>query len=147
FTPIRELIVDLAVLDAHPWAYFWVAFFTLATYVNAGWLREQVCIYMCPYARFQSAMFDEDTLVVSYDAARGEPRGSRKRGAEAGELGDCIDCTLCVQVCPTGIDIRGGLQYQCIGCAQCIDACDQVMEKMGYAAGLIRYTTERALAG
>jgi cytochrome c oxidase accessory protein FixG len=111
-------------------------------------MREQVCIYMCPYARFQSAMFDKDTLIVSYDAARGEPRGARKRTAEApGELGDCIDCQLCVQVCPTGIDIRNGLQYQCIGCAHCIDACNQVMDKMGYAPGLIRYTTEHELSG
>lgn len=149
FTPIRELAVDLLVFDAHPWAMFWVAFFTAATYVNAGWMREQVCIYMCPYARFQSAMFDQDTLIVSYDAARGEPRGPRKRSAkqEDLELGDCIDCTLCVQVCPTGIDIRDGLQYQCIGCAHCIDACNQVMDKMGYEPGLIRYTTETELAG
>lgn len=147
FTPIRDLTVDLATLNAHPWAAFWVVFFTAATYVNAGWMREQVCIYMCPYARFQSAMFDRDTLIVSYDAARGEPRGARKRGAEPDALGDCIDCTLCVQVCPTGIDIRNGLQYECIGCAHCIDACNQVMDKMGYAPGLIRYTTESELAG
>jgi cytochrome c oxidase accessory protein FixG len=148
FTPIRELFVDLATLQAGGWAAFWVAFFTAATYVNAGWMREQVCIYMCPYARFQSAMFDADTLIVSYDAARGEPRGPRSRRAAAdGGLGDCIDCTFCVQVCPTGIDIREGLQYQCIGCAQCIDACNQVMDKMGYARGLIRYTTAHALAG
>ena len=113
-------------------------FFTAATYINAGWMREQVCIYMCPYARFQSAMFDKDTLIVSYDAARGEPRGSRKRSAhqaDTGNLGDCIDCQLCVQVCPVGIDIRDGLQYQCIGCAHCMDACDQVMEKMNYPTG------------
>jgi cytochrome c oxidase accessory protein FixG len=154
FTPIRELAVALPMLEASGWAMFWVAFFTAATYVNAGWMREQVCIYMCPYARFQSAMFDEDTLIVSYDPARGEPRGGRKRApAEplretlTPELGDCIDCTLCVQVCPTGIDIRDGLQYQCIGCAHCIDACNQVMAKMGYAPGLIRYTTARELAG
>ena len=150
FTPIRELVTDLATLQASGWALFWVLFFTAATYVNAGWMREQVCIYMCPSARFQSAMFDQDTLMVSYDAARGEPRGARKRGPahkHSSELGDCIDCTLCVQVCPTGIDIRNGLQYQCIGCAHCIDACDQVMAKMDYAPGLISYTTERALAG
>jgi cytochrome c oxidase accessory protein FixG len=147
FTPIQALAVDLASLQASGWAAFWVAFFTIATYVNAGWMREQVCIYMCPYARFQSVMFDEDTLIVSYDAARGEPRGARKRGAPPVGLGDCIDCTLCVQVCPTGIDIRDGLQYQCIGCAHCIDACNEVMGKMNYAPGLIRYTTERELAG
>jgi cytochrome c oxidase accessory protein FixG len=148
FTPVRELVVDIATLEAAGWAAFWTVFFTTATYVNAGWMREQVCIHMCPYARFQSAMFDKDTLIVSYDAARGEPRGARKRKADApGELGDCIDCQLCVQVCPTGIDIRDGLQYECIGCAHCIDACNQVMDKMGYAPGLIRYTTEHELSG
>lgn len=147
FTPIRELLPDLIAFQAGGWAVFWSGFFTAATYVNAGWMREQVCIYMCPYARFQSAMFDKDTLVVSYDAARGEPRGSRKRGAEDAALGDCIDCQLCVQVCPVGIDIRNGLQYECIGCAHCIDACDQVMDKMSYPRGLVRYTTEHELTG
>jgi cytochrome c oxidase accessory protein FixG len=147
FTPIRELVPDLVTLDAGGWAVFWSCFFTAATYINAGWMREQVCIYMCPYARFQSAMFDKDTLIVSYDAARGEPRGSRKRGTEESALGDCIDCQLCVQVCPVGIDIRNGLQYQCIGCAHCIDACDQVMDKMAYPRGLVRYTTEHELSG
>jgi cytochrome c oxidase accessory protein FixG len=147
FTPIRELTVDLVQLDVNGWAAAWITFFTLATYINAGWMREQVCIYMCPYARFQSAMFDKDTLIVSYDAARGEPRGARKRGTKPEALGDCIDCQLCVQVCPTGIDIRNGLQYECIGCAHCIDACDDVMKRVGYAPGLIRYTTEHALAG
>jgi cytochrome c oxidase accessory protein FixG len=147
FTPIRELIGDVVHFELSAWPTFWIAFFTAATYVNAGWLREQVCIYMCPYARFQSAMFDEDTLIVSYDAARGEPRGSRKRGVSAQSLGDCVDCQLCVQVCPTGIDIRDGLQYECIGCAHCVDACDDVMTKVGYAPGLIRYTTSRELAG
>jgi cytochrome c oxidase accessory protein FixG len=127
------------------WAYLWVMFFTLATYINAGWLREQVCMYMCPYARFQAVMFDPDTLIVSYDAARGEPRGSRRRNSDprAAGLGDCIDCELCVQVCPTGIDIRNGLQYECITCALCIDACDSVMDRMNYPRGLIRYTTEK----
>ncbi|MEM9623588.1 MAG: cytochrome c oxidase accessory protein CcoG, partial [Pseudomonadota bacterium] len=148
FTPIRDIVTNLATADLAalgPWTLFWIVFFTAATYINAGWMREQVCIYMCPYARFQSAMIDKDTLIVSYDPQRGEPRGSRKRGAPAGDLGDCINCQLCVQVCPTGIDIRDGLQYQCIGCAHCVDACDQVMEKMGYAPGLVRYTTERQL--
>ncbi|MBS0599708.1 MAG: 4Fe-4S dicluster domain-containing protein, partial [Proteobacteria bacterium] len=118
-----------------------------ATWGNAGFMREQVCLYMCPYARFQSAMFDKDTLVISYDAERGEPRGSRKRGTDpkAAGLGSCVDCTMCVQVCPTGIDIRNGLQYQCIGCAACIDACDDIMDKMNYPRGLIRYTTEHSL--
>jgi cytochrome c oxidase accessory protein FixG len=149
FAPIRQLIPDLVTFNTSAWAVFWVAFFTLATYGNAGWLREQVCIYMCPYARFQAVMFDQDTLIVSYDEQRGEPRGSRRRGVDPQEvgLGDCIDCDLCVQVCPTGIDIRDGLQYECIGCAACIDACDSVMDKMGYDPGLIRYTTEHALEG
>ncbi|HUP06360.1 MAG TPA: 4Fe-4S dicluster domain-containing protein, partial [Caldimonas sp.] len=126
----------------------WIAFYGLATYGNAGWMREQVCKYMCPYARFQSAMFDKDTLVISYDARRGEPRGSRPRGTDARTLGkgDCVDCTLCVQVCPTGIDIRKGLQYECIGCAACIDACDQVMDKMRSPRGLIRYDTQNGMA-
>jgi cytochrome c oxidase accessory protein FixG len=121
----------------------------LRTYGNAGYMREQVCKYMCPYARFQSAMFDRDTLVISYDAKRGEPRGSRRRGVDAASVGkgDCIDCTLCVQVCPTGIDIRKGLQYECIGCAACIDACDSVMDKMQSPRGLIRYATQNGIEG
>ncbi|PYC22713.1 cytochrome c oxidase accessory protein CcoG [Pseudomonas alcaligenes] len=149
FSPIRELIPDLLSGAADGWAYFWVGFFTLATYGNAGWLREQVCIYMCPYARFQSVMFDKDTLIVSYDPRRGENRGPRKKTADykAEGLGDCIDCTMCVQVCPTGIDIRDGLQIECIGCAACIDACDGIMDKMGYPRGLISYTTEHNLSG
>jgi cytochrome c oxidase accessory protein FixG len=129
------------------WEVFWVLFYGSATYGNAGFLREQVCKYMCPYARFQSAMFDKDTLIVSYDAARGEPRGGRSRKADIKQLqlGHCVDCSLCVQVCPTGIDIREGLQYECIGCAGCVDVCDGVMDKMGYPRGLIRFTTENAL--
>ncbi len=149
FSPIRDLIPDLLTGEASGWAYFWVAFFTIATYGNAGWLREQVCIYMCPYARFQSVMFDPDTLIVSYDPRRGEKRGPRKKTIDykAQGLGDCIDCTMCVQVCPTGIDIRDGLQIECIGCAACIDACDSIMDKMGYPKGLISYTTEHNLSG
>ncbi|MEZ5560943.1 MAG: cytochrome c oxidase accessory protein CcoG [Pseudomonadales bacterium] len=150
FTPIRELAWGYLTFNYDligGWAALWTLFFTCATYINAGWMREQVCIYMCPYARFQSAMFDKDTLIVSYDVARGEPRGARKRGTRPDELGDCIDCQLCVQVCPTGIDIRNGLQYQCIGCAHCVDACNQVMAKLGYEPGLVRYTTEHELAG
>jgi cytochrome c oxidase accessory protein FixG len=149
FTPIHELWGSFIHWNLGPWETFWIFFYGFATYGNAGWMREQVCIYMCPYARFQSAMFDKNTLVISYDQKRGEPRGSRKRGtkgADAG-LGDCIDCTLCVQVCPTGIDIRNGLQYQCIGCAACVDVCDDVMDKMGYPKGLVSYTTENALEG
>ena len=114
----------------------------------AGFMREQVCKYMCPYARFQSVMFDPDTLIITYDPERGETRGARKKGvdAKAAGLGDCVDCGQCVVVCPTGIDIRNGLQYECIGCAACIDVCDQVMDKVGLPRGLIRYSTENAMA-
>jgi cytochrome c oxidase accessory protein FixG len=149
FTPITSLWTSLLTLSLGPWETFWIIFYGFATYGNAGWMREQVCIYMCPYARFQSAMFDKDTLIISYDDKRGEPRGSRKKSADpkALGLGDCVDCTLCVQVCPTGIDIRNGLQYQCIGCAACIDVCDDVMDKMGYPKGLVRYTTQHAMDG
>ena len=149
FSPIGKLSVDFLTLNTGPWQTFWILFYGFATYGNAGWLREQVCMYMCPYARFQSAMIDRDTMVISFDEARGLPKGARKKKADKKELGlgDCIDCTICVQVCPTGIDIRDGLQYQCIGCAACIDACDDVMNKMGYEPGLIRYTTENTLDG
>jgi len=149
FTPIKELGVSVLTLSLGGWELFWGLFYSLATYGNAGILRSQVCKYMCPYARFQSAMFDRDTLVISYDEGRGEPRGGRRKSDDPTDLGlgDCISCTLCVQVCPTGIDIRDGLQYECIACAACIDVCDQVMDKMGYEPGLIRYTTENALAG
>ncbi len=149
FTPIRTLLTEVASVSLGPWELFWILFYSLATYGNAGWMREQVCKYMCPYARFQSVMFDSDTLVITYDGARGEPRGSRSRSADyrTAGLGACVDCGICVQVCPTGIDIRKGLQYECIGCAACIDGCDQVMDKMGYARGLIRYSTENALRG
>ncbi|MHA3884409.1 cytochrome c oxidase accessory protein CcoG [Stutzerimonas degradans] len=149
FTPIRQLVPDLVTLQVNGWTAFWIGFFTLATYGSAGFLREQVCIYMCPYARFQSVMFDKDTLIVSYDPRRGEKRGPRKKDADykAMGLGDCIDCTMCVQVCPTGIDIRDGLQIECIGCAACIDACDAIMDKMNYPRGLISYTTEHNLSG
>ncbi|MDH5178895.1 MAG: cytochrome c oxidase accessory protein CcoG [Gammaproteobacteria bacterium] len=149
FTPITELGQAVLQFNTGPWETFWILFYGFATYGNAGWMREQVCIYMCPYARFQSAMFDKDTLLISYDEQRGEPRGSRKRSADPKNLGlgDCVDCTLCVQVCPTGIDIRDGLQYQCIGCAACVDVCNDVMGKMKYAPGLIRYTTENAMQG
>ncbi len=147
FSPIRELGQHLLSFGAGPWESFWILFYGFATYGNAGWLREQVCTYMCPYARFQSAMFDRDTLIISYDRARGEPRGSRRKSQDPGKLGlgSCINCTLCVQACPTGIDIRDGLQHECIGCAACIDACDEVMGRIGYDPGLIRYTTQRSL--
>jgi cytochrome c oxidase accessory protein FixG len=148
FTPIKELMASAVTLGFGPWEWFWVLFYSLATYGNAGFMREQVCKYMCPYARFQSAMFDKDTLIISYDAERGEPRGSRSRKADPTKLGlgSCIDCNLCVQVCPTGIDIRKGLQYECIGCAACVDVCDGVMDKMGYARGLVRYDTQNGLS-
>ena len=147
FSPIRELGAGIMSFSLGPWETFWTIFYGFATYGNAGFLREQVCKYMCPYARFQSAMFDKDTLIISYDTARGEPRGGRRKSDDLKEkgLGECINCTLCVQVCPTGIDIRDGLQYECIACAACIDVCDQVMDKMAYPRGLVRYTTEHAL--
>ena len=200
FTPITGLAARLVPFQWGGWETFWVLFYALATWGNAGFLREQVCKYMCPYARFQSAMFDRDSLLIAYDPMRGEPRGPRKRGlggviargrglldkalaydyvfratrnptaadhrAQArgtitfdlqdaeplpkfapDQLGDCIDCTICVQVCPTGIDIRNGLQYECIACGACVDACDEVMAKMGFPPGLIRYTTQNALDG
>ncbi len=147
FTPIHNLMQSTFALTLGPWQTFWVIFYSVATYGNAGWMREQVCKYMCPYARFQSAMFDKDTLIITYDLGRGEPRGVRSKNSVPNqEQGDCIDCSMCVQVCPTGIDIRQGLQYECIGCAACIDACNNVMEKIGATANLIRYSTERAIS-
>ncbi len=148
FTPIKELGIEFLQLSMSSWEVFWTFFYGFATYGNAGFMREQVCKHMCPYARFQSAMFDKDTLVVTYDSERGEPRGARSRKADpvALNLGACVDCTLCVQVCPTGIDIRKGLQYECIGCGACADVCDTVMDKMGYARGLVKYTTENAMS-
>ena len=202
FTPIHDLAARAWPFAWNGWETFWVFFYGLATWGNAGFLREQVCKYMCPYARFQSAMFDRNTLIIAYDPMRGEPRGPRKRGLgsvaqrgrelldkftaydyvfraakhpsaadsraqargvitfDAGdqeaaplpkfkpeELGDCIDCTMCVQVCPVGIDIRNGLQYECIACGLCVDACNDVMDKMGYERGLIRYTSQNAIDG
>ena len=149
FTPIRELGMAFLQTQMGSWEVFWVLFYGFATYGNAGFMREQVCKYMCPYARFQSAMFDRDTLIVTYDPARGEPRGARSRKADPKTLGlgACVDCGLCVQVCPTGIDIRKGLQYECISCAACIDVCDGVMDKMNYPRGLIRQTTQNGLDG
>jgi cytochrome c oxidase accessory protein FixG len=147
FTPIDELWVEVMHNATGSWETFWILFYGFATYGNAGFMREQVCKYMCPYARFQSAMFDADTLVVTYDTERGEPRGARSRKADRSQLnlGACVDCSLCVQVCPTGIDIRNGLQYECIGCGACADVCDTVMDKMGYPRGLVRYTTQNAI--
>ena len=146
FVPIRTLGAEILQWQGG-WQLFWVFFYAFATYGFAGFMREQVCKYMCPYARFQSAMFDEDTLIVTYDSARGEPRGvrSKKVDPKAAGLGDCIDCSLCVQVCPTGIDIRNGLQYECIGCGLCVDACDSVMDKVQLPRGLIRFATQNGM--
>jgi cytochrome c oxidase accessory protein FixG len=147
FTPMHELLHEAASFSFGPWELFWILFYGGFTYLFAGVMREQVCKYMCPYARFQGVMFDPDTLVITYDPERGEPRGARRKGVDPKTVGkgDCVDCGICVQVCPTGIDIRNGMQYECIGCAACIDACDQVMDKMNYPKGLIRYTTENAM--
>ena len=149
FTPIRTLGASVVSMGLGPWETFWIGFYGFATYGNAGWMREQVCKYMCPYARFQSAMFDKDTLIISYDKQRGEPRGSRSKKADIKQLGlgECVDCGLCVQVCPTGIDIRDGLQYQCINCGLCVDACDEVMTRVAKPLGLIRFASEQELAG
>jgi cytochrome c oxidase accessory protein FixG len=143
FTPIHALTDELLNLSFSPWEWFWVSFYGLATYGNAGFMREQICKHMCPYARIQSALTDMDSMVIAYDSARGESRGSRPRAVDPKTLGlgDCIDCTLCVQVCPTGIDIRNGLQNECIGCSACIDVCNEVMVKMDYPTGLIRYSS------
>ena len=146
FTPVDELINNVLTNNLGPWETFWIFFYGGFTFLFAGFMREQVCKYMCPYARFQSVMFDPDTLIITYDPERGEPRGIRKKGADLSKLGDCVDCGQCVQVCPTGIDIRNGLQYECIGCAACIDVCDQVMDKVGLPRGLVRYSTENAMA-
>lgn len=147
FTPIQDLGMEFFLGNMSSWEVFWVFFYAFATYGNAGFMREQVCKYMCPYARFQSAMFDKDTLIVTYDAERGEPRGARSKKADPATLGlgSCVDCSLCVQVCPTGIDIRKGLQYECIGCGACADVCDTVMDKVGYPRGLVKYSTEHAM--
>jgi cytochrome c oxidase accessory protein FixG len=147
FSPIRQFAGEFIQMNLGPWETFWTFFYGFATYGNAGFMREQVCKHMCPYARFQSAMFDKDTLIVTYDTERGEPRGARSRKADplSLNLGACVDCSLCVQVCPTGIDIRKGLQYECIGCGACADVCDTVMDKMGYAPGLVKYTTQNAM--
>lgn len=149
FSPMNELFINIVTFDTSVTMAIILAFFTFATYGNAGWMRETVCLHMCPYARFQSAMFDKDTLTVAYDEKRGENRGARgrKQDPKTLNLGDCIDCNMCVEVCPTGIDIRNGLQYECINCGSCVDACSSVMTRMNYDQGLIRYTTEHELKG
>ena len=148
FMPMHDLMHDLITLTISGWSAFWVFFYSAFCFLQAGFMREQVCKYMCPYARFQGVMFDPDTLIVTYDEARGEPRGARRKtdDLKAKGLGDCVDCKVCVQVCPTGIDIRKGLQYECIGCGLCIDACNDIMAKMDYPPGLIRYATENSVA-
>ena len=147
FVPMREMTGAFLGGQLAAWEFFWVFFYGFATYGNAGYMREQICKHICPYARFQSAMFDKDTLIVTYDAERGEPRGARSKKADLTQLqlGACVDCSLCIQVCPTGIDIRNGLQYECIGCGACADVCDTVMDKVGYARGLVKYSTENAM--
>lgn len=145
FTPIHGLMENVLFFNLGPWQTFWIFFYSCATWGNAGFMREQVCKHMCPYARFQSAMFDKDTLIITYDEKRGEPRGAKHKSNKDEKLGDCIDCKQCVQVCPVGIDIRKGLQYECISCALCIDACDSMMEQINLPKGLIKYSTENTI--
>ncbi|MDK1286122.1 cytochrome c oxidase accessory protein CcoG [Pseudoalteromonas umbrosa] len=149
FVPAKTLYIDMFTLEWSGLVSFWVFLFAFCTYGNAGFLREKMCNVACPYSRFQSVMFDKDTLLVTYDAIRGENRGPRKRKSDhkAQGLGDCVDCNLCVEVCPAGIDIRNGLQYECINCGLCIDACDDTMSKFGYQTGLIQYVSENQTAG
>ncbi|OUR63045.1 cytochrome c oxidase accessory protein CcoG [Colwellia sp. 39_35_sub15_T18] len=149
FIPTTVLYSDIVAFNCSGIVSFWLCFFTVCTYGNAGWLREKVCIDMCPYARFQAAMFDKNTLLVAYDKTRGEGRGARKIKDDAKQLGlgDCVDCNLCVEVCPTGIDIRNGMQYECINCGLCVDACDDTMARFNYQKGLISYTSEQQLLG
>ncbi len=144
FTPIKALLPAVASLQTGPWEAFWLIFYASFTYVQAGLTREAVCQHMCPYSRFQGVMTDADTSSVSYDRERGEPRGALR---QSNGTGGCIDCGICVQVCPTGIDIRDGQQYQCINCGLCADGCDQVMDKVGAPRGLIRFMSEHELAG
>jgi cytochrome c oxidase accessory protein FixG len=147
FIPATELYNEIMHFNCSGIVTFWLCFFTLCTYGNAGWLREKVCTDMCPYARFQAAMFDKNTLLVAYDNTRGEGRAARKLKDDPKQLGigDCVDCNLCVEVCPAGIDIRNGMQYECINCGLCVDACDETMERFNYPKGLISYTSEQQL--
>ncbi|MBQ4851776.1 cytochrome c oxidase accessory protein CcoG [Pseudoalteromonas sp. MMG012] len=149
FIPVKVLYSEMFTLQWSGITSFWVFLFAFCTYGNAGFLREKMCTVACPYSRFQSVMFDKDTLVVTYDSVRGEHRGPRKRKDEPAKvgLGDCVDCNLCVDVCPAGIDIRNGLQYECINCGLCIDACNDTMNKFGYAKNLISYQSENQAEG
>lgn len=142
FNDAPTLMEQILAFDV-PWSVLgWILALTGSTYLMAGYAREQVCTYMCPYSRFQSAMFDKDSLIIGYDKKRGEPRGKHKEGDSWEGKGHCIDCTACVQVCPMGIDIREGLQMECIACGLCVDACNDIMEKIGLPKGLVRYDTQ-----
>lgn len=143
FVPVEQLLNKLINIEASLFTLSWIITMTLLTYLNAGLVREKVCLHMCPYSRFQGVMFDPDTKTVAYHATRGEPRRALNKGQSSG--GDCVDCGICVQVCPTGIDIRDGLQAACIDCAACIDACDTVMKKIGKPTGLIDFYSENEL--
>jgi cytochrome c oxidase accessory protein FixG len=148
FTAMRPLMADALSMTVSPWTTFWILFYGLFTYLNAGLLREKVCLHMCPYGRFQGSLMDAHTLNVAYDHRRGEPRrGTVENDRRLAKEGHCIDCTLCVQVCPTGIDIRNGLQAACIACGLCIDACDEVMAKIQAPKGLIRMASLNELSG
>ncbi|MEC7029025.1 MAG: cytochrome c oxidase accessory protein CcoG [Pseudomonadota bacterium] len=146
FNDAPTLVKSFFELDVSSTVLIFIGSLTFSTYLMAGFAREQVCTYMCPYARFQSAMFDKDTLIIGYDRDRGEPRGKHKKGDSWDGRGDCIDCTACVQVCPTGIDIRNGLQMECIACGLCVDACNDIMDKVDRPRGLIRYDTTNHMA-
>ncbi|MCW9035644.1 MAG: cytochrome c oxidase accessory protein CcoG [Rhodospirillales bacterium] len=139
FNDAPTVTVEILQGTAGSWVMATIAVLTITTYLLAGWAREQVCYYMCPWPRFQGTMFDEDTLLITYEDWRGEPRAPTNKLRNFENRGHCIDCTMCVQVCPTGVDIRLGQQMQCIGCGLCIDACDGIMEKMNLPKGLIRY--------
>ena len=149
FVSLQEVWAMVRAAPAEHWGAFgFIAIATGLVYFNFAWFREQLCIVICPYGRIQSALIDEHSLVIGYDAARGEPRGHRSAGVSpASGIGDCVDCSRCVQVCPTGIDIRQGLQMECIGCTACIDACDDVMTRLHRRRGLIRYDSQQAFAG
>ena len=147
FTDAYGMWGNLAAFDLPPAAWITIAIFTAFTYVFAGLLREQVCFWLCPYARIQSAMVDKHTVIPTYDLGRGEPRSRVRKDDSLANQGDCVDCNQCVAVCPTGVDIRKGLQEGCIMCALCLDACDHVMDKVSRPRGLIRYASFDELEG